>query len=141
MSEAFQTDSVAGLTIAANAINLIPAAEKLSKFVKGYCVETSAVTAFTTCTTPYPVAATNWVITIGLVATSNNGIPTGLNSNTILLAPNVNSVLPVSTSKGAIDWACMSATNSTAKGRALGNGGTSALLGSLPGKYAPSECR
>ena len=149
MSEAFQSDGVSGLSAAANAINIIAISEKSSKFVKGYCVDVAAVTAFpATCPAAgtFTGASTQWIITIGLTATAGNGIPTGLNGNTILLAPNVKdatgvAVLPTSASKGAIDWACTSATNATAVNRSLGNGGTTVLLGSLPAKYAPSECR
>ena len=149
MSEAFQSDGIGGMSSASEAINATLMNEKASKFVKGYCVDVAAVTAFpATCPTAgtFTGASAQWIITIGLTATAGNGIPTGLNGNTILLAPNVKNtagvaVLPTSASKGAIDWACTSATNATAVNRALGNGGTTPLLGSLPGKYAPSECR
>ena len=139
MSEGFQSDSVVGLSAAANAINIIPVIEKRSKFVQGYCVTAATVPAFTTCPVAgtFTSASTQWIISIGLLATAGNGIPTTLNGNTIDLYPNVNSNVPLSSSKGAIDWACVSVTNSTATARGLTNRG----VGSLQAKYAPSECR
>ena len=139
MSEGFQSDGVTGLSAAANAINATPAAEKSSKFVQGYCVTAASVGVFAACPAAGTFTATSaqWIVTIGLLATANNGIPTGLNGNTIDLYPNVNGVAPTTTAKGAIDWACVSVTNSTATARNLGNRG----LATLPAKYAPSECR
>ena len=122
MSEAFQTDSVAGLNAAAATINAKPAAEKSSKFVTDVNVTGAA--------TPWPVVVT-------VAATAGNGIPTGVNGQTIVFSPNVAGVTPVVTSQGAIDWACTSATGTTAANRGLGN----ATLGTLLAKYAPSECR
>jgi len=121
MSEAFQTDSVAGLTAAAGTINAKPAAEKASKFV-------SDVTA---------AAATPWNINVVVLSTAGNGIPTGENGHTIVFTPNVNNAAPTAASQGAIDWACASATNATATARGL----TSVVAGTLLAKYAPSECR
>ncbi len=121
MSEAFQTDGVTGLTAAANAVNSAPANTKNSKYVLGYSV----------------AAASPWAITVSINATSGNGIPTTLNANTLVFSPNVNGNTPTDSSQGAIDWACGSATVTSATGRGLGNRAT----GNLPAKYAPSECR
>ena len=120
-SEAFQTDSVAGLTAFATAFNSAAASTKTSKFVAGMTMSTAS---------PGP-------ITVQIAATSGNGIPTGLNNNTLVFSPNVQNVAPVATAQGAIDWACGSATVATATARGLSNRAT----GSLPAKYAPSECR
>ena len=121
MSEAFQTDSIAGLAAAAGTINAKAAAEKSSKFV-------SNVTAD---------IVTPWSIHVTVLATAGNGIPTGVNNQVINFTPNVANVAPLATSQGAIDWACTSATGATAASRGLG----SAPLGTLLAKYAPSECR
>jgi len=121
LSEAFQTDSVAGLDAAAAAYNVIPTVEKASKFVSDIVV----------------TAGTPWTITVNILATAGNGIPTTLNGNTITLSPNVQSATPVAASVGAIDWACGSTTTLTAGARTLGN----VAVGTLPAKYAPSECR
>jgi type IV pilus assembly protein PilA len=121
MSEAFQTDSTAGLNAAAATINAKPNTEKSSKFVSDVTVG----------------AGTPWPVRVTVLATAGNGIPTGVNGQTLVFSPNVGGVAPVPTSQGAIDWACTSATGTTAANRGLGN----ATLGTLLAKYAPSECR
>ena len=121
MSEAFQTDGITGLTAAATAFNATLQAEKQSKYVDNITI----------------VAATPWTITVAVAATAGNGIPTGLNGNTFTFSPNVAKVVPVATSVGAVDWACGSVTTATATARGLGN----VAVGTLPAKYAPSECR
>lgn len=120
LSEAFQTDSTTGLTAAATAYNILPPAEKSSKFVSNIAV----------------VQGTPWTITVTILATVGNGIPTTLNGNTITLSPNVQNATPTPASVGAIDWAC-GTTILTATARGLGN----VAAGTLPAKYAPSECR
>jgi type IV pilus assembly protein PilA len=121
MSEAFQTDGVTGLTAAATAYMNTPVAEKASKYVTDVQVLT----------------ASPWTIRVLIAANANNGIPTALNNNTITFSPNVQNITPVATSIGAVDWACGSITTTTATTRGL----TNVVAGTLPAKYAPSECR
>jgi type IV pilus assembly protein PilA len=121
MSEAFQTDSIAGLSAAGATITAKPQTEKASKFVHD-------ITA---------AAVSPWNINVTVTATAGNGIPTGENNHTIVFTPNVNGGIPTAASQGAIDWACASATATTASNRGLG----SAVTGNLAAKYAPSECR
>ena len=121
MSEAFQTDSTAGLIAAAKSYNTKNIAEKESKFVKNITV----------------TEASPWDIKVAIKATSGNGIPTGEDGKIIAFTPNVNSKVPVDTASGAIDWACASVTGTTAGNRGLG----SIVLGDLSAKYAPAECR
>lgn len=121
MSEAFQTDGLAGLTSAATAINAIAPAEKSSKYVQGYTA----------------VAAAPWNITCTILGTGLNGIPTGINGSTLVMTPNVQGAQPTAAALGAIDWACASVTTTAATNRAL----TSVVPGTLLAKYAPSECR
>ena len=123
LSEAFQTDSLSGLTAAAVAFNAVPIAQRQSKYVNDVRV----------------VAGTPWTITIEIAATANNGIPTGLNLNQVTLSPNAQNAAPVAGVTGAIDWACVSATSQTATARNLANRAAPATP--LPAKYAPSECR
>ena len=120
-SEAFQTDSVAGLTAFATAFNSAAASTKSSKYVTGMSMNT----------------ASPWPITVTIAANASNGIPTAINGTTLVFSPNVQGAVPTASSQGAIDWACASATNATASTRGLGNRGS----GTLPAKYAPSECR
>jgi len=124
LSEAFQTDSTTGLTAAAVAYNAIPVAQKQSKYVSDVTV----------------IEGTPWTVTVSIAATAGNGIPTGLNNSQFTLSPNVAGVTPVATSVGAIDWACVSASNATATARNLGNRAAPAGT-ALLAKYAPSECR
>ena len=121
MSEAFQSDGINGLTAAATAWGATPDNQKTSKYVSDIVAN----------------KASPWDITAVILATAGNGIPTGLNGNTVVMAPNVNGVTPVATSTGSIDWACATVTNQAATGRGL----TNIVNGTLPSKYAPSECR
>lgn len=121
MSEAFQTDGITGMTAAAVGYNASPQAEKQSKYVDNVTI----------------TEGTPWDIQVAVNATAGNGIPTGLHQQTLAYTPNVALAAPVATSQGAIDWACASDTNATASARSLG----SIVAGTLPAKYAPSECR
>ena len=121
LSESFQVDSITGMTASAAAFNISAVAGKKSKYVSNVTV----------------VAGTPWTITVMLSATTGNGIPSGLNGLTITFSPNVQGITPTTGSVGAIDWACGSFTQLTAASRSLGN----VAVGTLPAKYAPSECR
>ncbi|HYI06324.1 MAG TPA: pilin [Reyranella sp.] len=123
MSEAFQSDGVAGLTAAATAFNATPLAQRQSKYVSNLAI----------------AAATPWTITGSINATTGNGIPTTLLNQQIAMSPNVGGVVPTAASVGAIDWACTSATASAAAGRGLANRPLPATP--VPAKYAPAECR
>ena len=120
-SEAFQTDGITGLSNAGTAYSTVAKAEKQSKYVDD-------ITA---------LAASPWTITVAVAANAGNGIPTGLNGQTITFSPNVQGAVPVATSQGAIDWACGSVTTLNAVARKLKN----VAAGTLPAKYAPAECR
>ena len=141
LSEAFQSDGITGLTAAATAINATPTAQKSSKYVTNYCVFDNALGGAPTAAAcaGFPNPATNWVISVTLLATAANGIPTGVNNTRFNLLPNVGRAIPVATSQGAIDWACTSATNVTASARQFANNGLNATPALA--KYMPSECR
>jgi type IV pilus assembly protein PilA len=120
VSEAFQSDGLAGVTAAATEYNARLAAVKTSKYV-GNIVIATATGAIT--------------VTTGTAATS--GLPTDAAGTTLMFTPNVNNALIIAGATGAVDWACSSTTNTTATNRGL----TVAGNGTLPAKYAPSECR
>jgi len=120
-SEAFQTDGITGLDNAAAAYAKVAKAEKQSKYVDDITT----------------TAGTPWTITVAVAANAGNGIPTGLQGQTITFSPNVQGAIPAATSAGAIDWACGSVTTLNAVARSLKN----VAAGTLPAKYAPSECR
>lgn len=121
MSEAFQSDGIAGMTAAATGFNATGIAERRSKYVQDVIIDT----------------ASPWTITVQLEGNANNGIPATSDGQTLVWSPNVQGVTPVATSVGAIDWACASVTNQIATNRGLAN----RVVGTLPAKYAPSECR
>lgn len=142
LSEAFQSDSVVGLTSAATAINATPFAQKASKYVLNYCVYNAAAGGAPTAADcdAFPAAATNWVVSVAIAANANNGIPSNLNAYTFNLLPNVQKAIPVATSQGAVDWACTSATNVAANARGFVNKAVPAA-NAVPAKYMPAECR
>lgn len=117
VSEAFQTDSTAGIALAVN--NWNPSITG-SKYVSRVDV------------------ASGGVITVVFRATTGNGIPTSMNNRTLVFTPYVNRVPPVAFSVGSIDWACTSETRTSATNRGFP---AAVTLGNLPAKYAPSECR
>jgi type IV pilus assembly protein PilA len=121
VSEAFQQNGVVGVTAAAVAYNAVPVAERRTKYVSDIVI----------------VQGSPWTVTMVLAATVGNGIPVTLNGSTLTLSPNVQMVTPTSASVGAVDWACGSVTTQAAVNRGLGN----IAIGTLPAKYAPSECR
>lgn len=137
LSEAFQSDGITGLDTASIAINATPFAQKASKYVVNYCVGPTVSAPGAANCAAFAAGGANWVISVAIAATAGNGIPTALNGNTITLSPNVANVAPTAASVGAIDWACGSTTTAAATARGLGN----RVAGTLPAKYAPSECR
>ncbi len=120
ISEAFQSDGLAGVTAAANEFNARPIATKQSKYIADIVVDN-----------------TNGVITVTLETAAQAGLPTDAAGTTLVFTPNVQNAIMVAGVTGAVDWACTSLGNTTATNRGL----TPAALGTLPAKYAPSECR
>jgi type IV pilus assembly protein PilA len=118
--------------------------------------QTNGLTGVTAASVQYPAGNTNTaskyvtsavvtdvtgVITVTIKADGKNGLPTGLNGQTLLFTPETNEAGAIAalaaTSQGAIDWACTSATTATATKR----GFAAAKAGTLTAKYAPSECQ
>jgi type IV pilus assembly protein PilA len=120
VSEAFQSDGLAGVTAAANEYNLRAANQKTSKYVANIVVSNA-----------------NGSVTVTTAAAATSGLPTDAAGTTLIFTPNVQGALLAAGVTGAIDWACSSTTNTTAttRGLAIVAGAT------LPAKYAPSECR
>lgn len=115
VSEAFQSDSLQGVVSAAASWN---AAATASKYVTSVAV------------------ANTGVVTVTYSATAGNGIPTALDTKTVILTPSVGKAVLAADSVGAIDWACAADTNATAVARGLPNN-----KGTLPSRFAPSECK
>ncbi len=119
ISEAFQSDSLDGVTAAATEYNGRAQAEKQSKIVADIQIDD-----------------TNGVITVTSVA--GGGLPTDAQSTELTFTPNVQGAALAAGATGAIDWACASATNTTATARGLT---ATAPANPMPAKYVPSECR
>jgi type IV pilus assembly protein PilA len=117
VSEAFQSDSLAGVTAASVAWNA-GIAGTATKYIQSVGISAAGV------------------ITVTVRATAGNGIPTTINGQTLVLTPSVTGAVLAATSQGAIDWSCASLTNATATNRGLPfNPGT------LISRFTPSECR
>ena len=76
------------------------------------------------------------LISVVFLANGGNGLPAGINGTTIRFTPNVNKLPLALNSQGVMDWACASQGIETATARGL-----TVNAGTLPSKYAPSECR
>ena len=120
VSEAFQTDGLAGVAAAAATYNLAAnAVEHSSKYVSAI-----AITGGT------------GIITVNTAIAATSGLPAVALNQTIVFTPNVQR-LPLGTIAGAIDWACASTTSTTATNKGL----TGVGLGTMPAKFVPAECR
>ena len=139
LSEAFQTGGVTALDAAAAGINNTAVAEKRSKYVVNVCVDQPSAAA--NCTAHAGGGTGPWQINVGIAATSQNGIPTGLNNNMISFRPLVQGATPSATTSGAVDWSCGSSTVVTATARFTAGGVPTVPATALPAKYAPAECR
>lgn len=111
-----------GLDRAAAHYNSLPASEKATKYVADIQITGAA--------TPWPVVVT-------LTSDPGRGLPSDALGTTLVFSPNVQGGVPVAHAMGAVDWACASDSATTATARGLAN----RTLGTLPAKYAPSECR
>lgn len=117
ISEGYQTNGMIGVKSAAAAVTTNPDT-KVSKYLQS-------------------IAATE-VGVITLKTTKDASLATDAQDATIVLMPYVGTTALAegTTTQGSVEWACASAGNEQAKSR-LSTAGT----GTLPAKYAPSECR
>ena len=127
LSEAFQTDSVAGVDAFATTYNAKPVAEKKTKYVSDITVAAG----------PGSTGVITVTTSVAGDPSAGGGLPTDAQGSTIAFTPNVQNLPIAATSVGSIDWACATATNDTATARGL----TGVTAGTLPAKYAPAECR
>ena len=122
VSEAFQSDSLAGVAAAAATYNAVAPAQKATKYVADMTI-----------------AAATGVITMTLRGAGVGGgdsLPTTVQGTTMNMQPNVAGAALAAGVTGSIDWACASLTKATATAKGL-----VATVGTLPAKYAPAECR
>ncbi|MCF7986727.1 MAG: pilin [Methylovulum sp.] len=119
ISDGFQTDGTLGITNAASAWNAKASAESTSKYVSAVAVTAGGIITVTTA-----------------ASSATSGLPSDALSAKIVFTPNVQGAAPADTAQGAIDWACATDSNLTATARGL-----VVTAGTLPAKYAPSECK
>ena len=112
VAEGFQSNDMAGVSAAAGAWNV------------GFS------------STKY-VSAASILTTTGVITVTYSAQIPQVNGNTIKLSPYANGVALAAGATGNIDWACTSATNNTA----AANGYGTAAVGSVPAKYAPTQCK
>lgn len=117
VSESYQANFIAGLQGAVASWNV---ARSRSKYVAGVNIDTSGV------------------VVVTFAANTGNGLPTGLDATNLVFTPSIEGQALAVSRTGALEWACTSTTSSTAASRSLF---VSAVPGTLPAKYAPSECR
>jgi len=124
VSEAFQSNSLAGITAAAATYNTASTTSfSATKYVSGITINGSSGEI----TVTYNVTA--------------QGLPQLNGANIMRLNPAVNSAALCSTANtcvGSIDWACSGASSTTATNRPTlvpGSGG------SVPGRFSPTECK
>jgi type IV pilus assembly protein PilA len=114
VAEGFQSNDFAGVTASALAWN-------------GGFVTTKYVTQLT-------IGSTTGVITVTYDGVS---IPQLAGANVLLLTPNVNKIQLAPGAQGNIDWACTGVGNGTASAEGL----QFPVGGTLPAKYAPTQCK
>ncbi len=128
ISEGFQTNGMAGVSSAATSVTKGTSAAPVSKYLQSISASNTGVITLTT--------------------TSDASLPTDARGKTIIMAPyaraagagaaaGANAALAAGAA-GSVEWACSAGTKVQADARLSG---LIATAGTLPAKYAPSECR
>jgi len=117
ISEGFESNDMAGVAAAANALN-----------AAGAFTPTKYVTSMTAKTA-------NGMITVTFDPVH---IPQLAGANTLTLTPYIGGALLVAGAQGAIDWGCSGSGDTTI----LAHGDAAPpALGTVPAKYVPTECK
>ena len=119
ISEGYQTNGMVGVKSAATAVTAGTADAPVSKYLQS--ISASAIGVIT------------------LTTTADASLPTDAQQKTILMSPYVGgaALAADTTTQGSVQWACASSTAEQSKSRLA----TLTATGTLPAKYAPSECR
>ncbi len=128
VSEAFQSNDIAGITAISAQYLLAPAAGGFAptKYVSGIAIATGT-------------AATPGVITVTYnTVAATGGIPQLVGGNKITLSPYINKAVLVSGLSGNIDWVCTSLGTTTAVADV---GAAPANVGTVQTKYVPTQCK
>ena len=118
ISEAYESDGTDGVSAAASEFNARGSSTKKTKYVDNITISDDE----------------NGVITVTM--SQHTGFPTTVRGSTLILTPSVQQQNLSAGLEGAIDWACGSTGTATATARGL-----PVTAGTLPAKYAASECR
>ena len=124
ISEGFQTNGMDGVKSAAlsatkgKGVGTPAGTANLSKYLEKITVSDAGV--------------------ITLTSTADASLPTDAHQKTIILAPYAAGAALAAGASGSVEWACSAGTNVQAESRLAG---LIAKAGTLPAKYAPSECR
>ena len=139
ISEGFQTNGVVGVASAAAAVSRGTASKPISKYLQSISAEDDV--------------EENGVGTITLKTSNDTSLPSEARQKVITLAPYVKTTgtavgLKTDGAEGSVEWSCSTTTSDQAKVRwgtvpsyAAVAASTAANTGSLPAKFAPSECR
>lgn len=117
ISESYQADFTAGLAGAVESWNVDVTQ---SKYVSRVTIDDTGV------------------VIVWFSAPGNNGLPTSLDDASLVFTPSIEGQALTVARSGTVEWACTSTTSATATARNLY---VSETQGTLPAKYAPSECR
>lgn len=123
ISEGYQTNGMVGVGSAATAVTSGSATQAVSKYLQSISADNMGVITLTT--------------------SSNASLATDAQGATIIMYPYINiggtltQLAANTTATGSLEWACASAGVAQATARL----GTAPTAGTLPAKYAPSECR
>ena len=127
ISEGFQTNGMVGVKSAATSATKGSTAAPVSKYLKSIsATDAGVITLTTTSDASLPGEAQNKTIIMSPYARAAG---TGT-------TPGANAALAAGAA-GSVEWACATSTNEQAKARLS----TLTAVGTLPAKYAPSECR
>jgi len=111
VAEGYQSNDIAGIATASTQLGLNP-------------ITTKYVSAVS-------IGAATGVITVTFRNVAQ------INTDTIVLSPYIGGAVLATAMTGAIDWACASSSNTTAASQGL----AAAPVGTLPARYAPTQCK
>ena len=114
VAEGFQSNDVTGVKTASTQLAANAVA---TKYVSGMTIGTAAGT-------------------LGVITVTFQNVAQ-IAAKTVSLTPYINTVLLATGQTGPIDWACASSTQTTATGLGLAG----AKAGTVPARYAPTQCK
>ena len=120
VSEAFETEGMPGVSVAALTFDSRPIGERSSKYVSSLSIDDLS-----------------GEITVTTATTAASGLPAIALNKTLVLTPNVQHAALSAGVVGAVDWGCSTMTATTAATKGI----TVVTMGTLEPRFAPAECR